>query len=296
MQRNAERLSSSCSPILASSVGWRREGGHGPAVWMPLSSSSLVRLTAPSQQLLQCPAAPVLSRVLLLLLLPPAMGTGWGHISVWTGDGGTATSCGTGSPRPRRQAGDGGGCMGTGAQECCFFHPGFRQGSKSALQKAFVSLSTLLAAVPASPCLACWSQDAAILAHTPRACSGIRVYPGSVRLGTHDAKGSNHITSHLPCAPSMGTGSMWRALSHPTPHRCIPPIAIPSVLEAVPLSHGRRWVGTKLDPALQGFGVQLWGPQALLCLHHHTAQQQVLARYPGSWGGGGNIGLQEMGG
>lgn len=27
--------------------------------------------------------------------------------------------------------------MGTGAQECCFFYPGFLQGSKSALQKGF---------------------------------------------------------------------------------------------------------------------------------------------------------------
>lgn len=75
------------------------------------------------------------------------------------------------SPQAGRGAGDSRGCTGTGIQECCFFHPGFRQGSKSPLQKAFVFPSTLPAAVLASPGLACRSQDEAIPVHTPRSCS-----------------------------------------------------------------------------------------------------------------------------
>lgn len=75
--------------------------------------------------------------------------------------------------------------MGTGIQECCFFHPCFRQGSKSALQKAFVFPSTLPAAVPASPGLACRSQDAAIPVHTPRFAPLGAGIPGHAKESHH---------------------------------------------------------------------------------------------------------------
>lgn len=144
---------------------------------------------------------------------PPAVGRGQGHSSAGT------PVC--------QDVLVYGGCTGMGTQECYFFHLSLHQGSKSALKKAFIFPSTLPAAVPAIPCS---GQDAAVLAHIPRAHSRDRIHPRPARLVTCHAKGSSHITSQLPCTPSLGTGSLQGALAllqrlASTPHS--PPVSLP---------------------------------------------------------------------
>lgn len=285
-----QRDSISPHPALPSSVGWRGRG-HGPA-----GRDATVILLLPRFAhclITTAPLAPRSPRAhpqrSFCCLSPPAAGRK-------RGDG--APTCRDQqpvSPQTAWGAGDRRGCTGTAIQECCFFHPGFRQGSKSALQKAFVSPRTLRAAVPASPGLARRSQPVAIPAHTHRSCSSGSSHPSS-------CQGKQSHPSHCPCAPSLSIVPCQRGLPslHPAQPSCAPPVAIPFWLQAEALPWEDIGVAQVTPHRPQpckalGFssGVLVQGKSPHRQLGRAFPQHTAQPSWPGIQGAGRDIGLQQ---
>lgn len=169
MQRDAEQPLQP-HPVLASSIGWRRERTWSSCPGCGCPPLPLLCLPLNKDNSSGVPQPPCHPRAFLLLLLPASCGQGMrAQLSMGTRVPGLT------APRPHRQAGTLGTkevAWGQALRNVVFSIPVSFKVVNQCCKKAFVFPSTLLAAVPASPCLACRSQDAAILAHTPRARHG----------------------------------------------------------------------------------------------------------------------------
>lgn len=147
--------------------------------------------------------------------------------------------------------------MGTSSQECCFFHPGFRPGSKSALQKAAESF-----------CFP-WHAAGSKLPQHHR-CQPHGLGPSSAHFGAGSV-------------PVWWPGDLWcRGSTLVSPglgH--IHPFAVPALLCS-------GWHRAGPNPcSFPGVGTQRGGA---------GGHRMVLGAWPCLQGPGGDIGLQQKGG